>query len=215
MKSISPPPHPNNPFDTMFTEKRTKDEIQDHNNALVVQLLIVKRILIGPGILSRRVLSLYQGLGKKNLQSFISYFMYFYGYSYFKRMYIGWSGKKDIGTKANLVIAAAAGACTVIVIHPLDTVSSRMQTSAFGKSKGLLQSFKDNTWSEAYDGLGISLLLTSNPSIQEYKKCTCRSLWFIRIILRRFPFHFRISFCCRFFAALAYFSSGLSLPNSF
>ncbi|KAL5709411.1 hypothetical protein ACHQM5_020105 [Ranunculus cassubicifolius] len=36
----------------------------------------------------------------------------------------------------------------------------------YGKSKGLLQSFKDNTWSEAYNGLGISLLLTSNPSIQ-------------------------------------------------
>jgi len=66
-------------------------------------------------ISTRQVLSLYQGLGTKNLQSFISQFVYFYGYSYFKRKYLQKSGFKHIGTKANLVIAAAAGACTAIV----------------------------------------------------------------------------------------------------
>lgn len=66
-------------------------------------------------ISTRQVLSLYQGLGTKNLQSFISQFVYFYGYSYFKKLYIERSGVKSIGTKANLVIAAAAGACTAIV----------------------------------------------------------------------------------------------------
>lgn len=66
-------------------------------------------------ISSRQILSLYQGLGTKNLQSFISQFVYFYGYSYFKRLYIKKSGVKSIGTKANLIIAAAAGACTAIV----------------------------------------------------------------------------------------------------
>jgi len=65
-------------------------------------------------ISNRQVLSLYQGLGTKNLQSFISQFVYFYGYSYFKRLYLEKSGYKSIGTKANLVIAAAAGACTAI-----------------------------------------------------------------------------------------------------
>lgn len=66
-------------------------------------------------ISNRQVLSLYQGLGTKNLQSFIAQFVYFYGYSYFKRLYLERSGYKKIGTKANLVIAAAAGACTAIV----------------------------------------------------------------------------------------------------
>lgn len=61
------------------------------------------------------MLSLYQGLGTKNLQSFISQFAYFYGYSFFKRTYLEKSGKKTIGTTANLIIAAAAGACTVVV----------------------------------------------------------------------------------------------------
>lgn len=115
---------------------------------------------------TRQILSLYQGLGTKNLQSFIAQFVYFYGYSYFKRLYLSKSGSKSIGTKANLIIAAAAGACTAIVTQPLDTASSRMQTTTFGKSKGLWKTLTEGTWSEAFDGLGISLLLTSNPAIQ-------------------------------------------------
>lgn len=117
-------------------------------------------------ISNRQVLSLYQGLGTKNLQSFIAQFVYFYGYSYFKRLYLERSGSKKIGTKANLVIAAAAGACTAIVTQPLDTASSRMQTTAFGKSKGLWKTLTEGSWSDAFDGLRISLLLTSNPAIQ-------------------------------------------------
>ncbi|KAK3002982.1 hypothetical protein RJ639_018737 [Escallonia herrerae] len=117
-------------------------------------------------ISTRQVLSLYQGLGTKNLQSFISQFIYFYGYSFFKRRYVQKSGSKSIGTAANLLVAAAAGAFTVVIIQPLDTASSRMQTSEFGKSKGLLKTLSEGTWREAFDGLGISLLLTANPSIQ-------------------------------------------------
>lgn len=41
-----------------------------------------------------------------------------------------------------------------------------MQTSDFGKSKGLLKTLAEGTWSDAFDGLSISLLLTSNPAIQ-------------------------------------------------
>uniref|UniRef100_A0ACD5U3X3 Uncharacterized protein n=1 Tax=Avena sativa TaxID=4498 RepID=A0ACD5U3X3_AVESA len=117
-------------------------------------------------IKKKQFLSLYQGLNTKNIQSFISQFVYFYGYSYFKRVYLEKSGAKSIGTKANLLIAAAAGACTVVVTQPLDTASSRMQTSAFGKSKGLRATLAEGTWLEAFDGLGISLMLTCNPSIQ-------------------------------------------------
>ncbi|KAI7986568.1 Vesicle-associated membrane protein 714 [Camellia lanceoleosa] len=54
-------------------------------------------------------------LGTKNLQSVIFLFTYFYGYSFFKKLYLKRSGSKSIGTKANLVLAAAAGACTVVV----------------------------------------------------------------------------------------------------
>ena len=61
-----------------------------------------------------QVFSLYQGLGTKNLQSFIAQFVYFYGYSHFKRLYLERTGYKSIGTKANLILAAAAGACTAI-----------------------------------------------------------------------------------------------------
>ncbi|KAI5650564.1 hypothetical protein M9H77_36569 [Catharanthus roseus] len=148
------------PLDTC--KSKYQAEVRAHHQAKYRNISDVLREAIS----TRQVLSLYQGLGTKNLQSFISQFIYFYGYSFFKRLYLKRSGYKSIGTKANLVIAAAAGACTVIVTHPLDTASSRMQTSEFGKSKGLLKTLSEGSWNEAYDGLGISLLLTANPSIQ-------------------------------------------------
>ncbi|XP_013625240.1 PREDICTED: peroxisomal adenine nucleotide carrier 1 [Brassica oleracea var. oleracea] len=114
----------------------------------------------------RQIMSLYQGLGTKNLQSFVSQFIYFYSYSYFKRVYSQRTGSKSIGTKANLLIAAAAGACTSVLTQPLDTASSRMQTSEFGESKGLWKTLTGGAWGDAFDGLEISLLLTSNPAIQ-------------------------------------------------
>lgn len=117
-------------------------------------------------ISKRQVLSLYQGLGTKNVQSFISSFIYFYGYSYFKRLYLEKSGNKNIGTAANLIAATMSGVCTILITQPLDTASSRMQTSEFGKSKGLWQTLSEGTWSDAFDGLAISILLTTNPSIQ-------------------------------------------------
>lgn len=148
------------PLDTCKTKYQA--EVQAHGRLKYRNLSDVFREAISTG----QIHSLYQGLGTKNLQSFISQFVYFYGYSYFKRLYLVKSGSKSIGTTANLVIAAAAGACTAIVTQPLDTASSKMQTSAFGKSKGLWLTLTEGSWSEAFDGLGISLLLTSNPSIQ-------------------------------------------------
>lgn len=53
-----------------------------------------------------------------------------------------------------------------LILQPLDTAASRMQTSAFGKSKGFWKTLSEGTWSEAFDGLGISIILTSNPAIQ-------------------------------------------------
>ncbi|KAB1202213.1 Peroxisomal adenine nucleotide carrier 1 [Morella rubra] len=148
------------PLDTCKT--RFQADVRAHGQQKYRSLLDVLREAISNG----QVLSLYQGLGTKNLQSFISQFVYFYGYSYFKRLYLEKSGAKRIETKANLLLAAAAGACTAIVTQPLDTASSRMQTSAFGKSKGLWKTLTEGTWTDAFDGLGISLLLTSNPAIQ-------------------------------------------------
>ncbi|KAF5463427.1 hypothetical protein F2P56_019343 [Juglans regia] len=148
------------PLDTCKTKYQA--EVRTHGQQKYRNLLDVLREAIS----THQVLSLYQGLGTKNLQSFIAQFVYFYGYSYFKRLYLVRSGAKRIGTTANLVLAATAGACTAIVTQPLDTASSRMQTSAFGKSKGLWKTLAECSWSDAFDGLGISLLLTSNPAIQ-------------------------------------------------
>ncbi|KAL6497799.1 NAD(+) salvage pathway protein [Orobanche hederae] len=148
------------PLDTCKTKYQAENRAHHHQKYRNISDVLWEAISKG------QVLSLYQGLGTKNLQSFISQFIYFYGYSFFKRLYLRQSKSKSIGTAANLVIAAAAGACTAITTQPLDTASSRMQTSDFGKSKGLLESLSEGSWSDAFDGLGISLLLTANPSIQ-------------------------------------------------
>ncbi|KAI5076479.1 hypothetical protein GOP47_0009052 [Adiantum capillus-veneris] len=115
---------------------------------------------------SRQLLSLYQGLGTKNLQSFVSQFIYFYSYSYIKNVYLKRSRRERMGTGANLIVAAAAGACTAIITQPLDTASARMQTSSFGKSRGLWETLTAGDWRQAFDGLGASLVLTSNPAVQ-------------------------------------------------
>ncbi|XP_038876142.1 peroxisomal adenine nucleotide carrier 1-like [Benincasa hispida] len=148
------------PLDTCKTKYQAENQSQHQRKYRNISDVLWEAISTG------HVGSLYQGLGTKNFQSFISSFIYFYGYSFLKRIYLKRSGNKKIGTKANLMVAAAAGACTVVLTQPLDTASSRMQTSEFGKSKGLWKTLAEGTWSEAFDGLGISLLLTSNPSIQ-------------------------------------------------
>ncbi|KAK6117250.1 hypothetical protein DH2020_049015 [Rehmannia glutinosa] len=162
------------PLDTCKTKYQAENRAHHHQKYRNISDVLWEAIA------KRQVLSLYQGLGTKNLQSFISQFIYFYGYSFFKRLYLRQSGSKSIGTAANLLIAAAAGACTAITtqashssidvlilsVKPLDTAASRMQTSDFGKSKGLWESLSEGSWTDAFDGLGISLLLTTNPSIQ-------------------------------------------------
>ncbi|GAQ78886.1 peroxisomal adenine nucleotide carrier [Klebsormidium nitens] len=110
--------------------------------------------------------SLYQGLGTKNFQSVLAGFVYFYSYQYLKDWYIKRTGIKRMGMGANLLIAAAAGAINSIVIQPLDTASSRMQTMEAGKVRGFWTTLTKQSLGEAYDGLGASLILTSNPAIQ-------------------------------------------------
>ncbi|XP_045787402.1 peroxisomal adenine nucleotide carrier 1-like isoform X1 [Trifolium pratense] len=117
-------------------------------------------------ISKHRVLSLYQGLGTKSLYSLIMPFIYFYAYSYFKKLHLKKNGNKNIGATANLIAATMSGVCTVLITQPLDTASLRMQTSEFGKSKGLWQTLSEGTLSKAYDGLAITILLSMNVSIQ-------------------------------------------------
>jgi hypothetical protein len=62
-----------------------------------------------------KILSLYQGLGTKNLQSVISQFIYFYSYSLFKQWYLARAKVLKMGTGPNLLVAAAAGTCTAVL----------------------------------------------------------------------------------------------------
>eukprot|EP00245_Coleochaete_scutata_P016875 TRINITY_DN8061_c0_g1_i4.p1 TRINITY_DN8061_c0_g1~~TRINITY_DN8061_c0_g1_i4.p1 ORF type:complete len:292 (+),score=35.20 TRINITY_DN8061_c0_g1_i4:109-984(+) len=114
----------------------------------------------------RRLWALYQGLSTKNMQSVLAQFVYFYSYGWLKRQYLLLSGTRKLGTGANLLVAAAAGTCTALISQPLDTAATRMQTSKAGNAKGLWVTLLGGTWRDAYDGLGASLVLVSNPAIQ-------------------------------------------------
>ncbi|EFJ21648.1 hypothetical protein SELMODRAFT_82841 [Selaginella moellendorffii] len=148
------------PLDTCKTKYQA--EVREGDSRKYGSLLDVMR----EAIASNRILSLYQGLGTKNLQSVISQFIYFYAYSYFKQLYLRRSKAKYLGTTANLLVAAAAGTCTAIAIQPLDSASAKMQTSTFGKSKSLWKTLTGGNWKDAFDGLSASLVLVSNPAIQ-------------------------------------------------
>ena len=54
-------------------------------------------------------------------------------------------------------------------LQPLDTASARMQTRSFGNSQGLCETLKTGDWTRAFDGLGASLILVSNPAVNVYK----------------------------------------------
>ncbi|GBG73966.1 hypothetical protein CBR_g17678 [Chara braunii] len=121
--------------------------------------------------LERRDLAcFYRGLWTKNVQSVISQFLYFYSYNYFKRAYLRRNKEPTLGPGANLVVAAAAGVCTVIVTQPLDTAAARLQTSQSSRRTGIKAALWEQSWKEAYDGLTASLLLVSNPAVQRQKR---------------------------------------------
>ena len=119
------------PLDTCKTKYQA--EVQARNQRKYRRISDV----LWEAVSKRQVLSLYQGLGTKNVQSFISSFIYFYGYRHFKKLYLKQTGNKSIGTTTNLIAATMSGVWTMLITQPLDTTSSRMQTSEFGKSKGL------------------------------------------------------------------------------
>jgi len=92
-----------------------KPRCESHNSVIFLCLYRSLLDVLREAIESRQILSLYQGLGTKNLQSVVSQFIYFYSYSFFKQWYLQRASLKKMGTGANLIIAAAAGTCTVVL----------------------------------------------------------------------------------------------------
>jgi len=93
----------------------SKPRYESHNSVFLLCLYRSLLDVLREAIESRQILSLYQGLGTKNLQSVVSQFIYFYSYSFFKQWYLQRASLKKMGTGANLIIAAAAGTCTVVL----------------------------------------------------------------------------------------------------
>eukprot|EP00850_Spirogloea_muscicola_P009878 SM000056S17996 [mRNA] locus=s56:562649:564485:- [translate_table: standard] len=96
------------PLDTCKTKFQA--EAQHGASRKYRSMLDVLREAVAAGRLS----SLYQGLATKNAQAVAAGFVYFYVYSFIRRQYLLRSGRRTMGTGANLLVAAAAGCCTTI-----------------------------------------------------------------------------------------------------
>ncbi|XP_077246170.1 peroxisomal adenine nucleotide carrier 1-like isoform X2 [Tasmannia lanceolata] len=158
------------PLDTCKTKYQAEVQSQAHQKYRNISDVLWEAVSTG------QVLSLYQGLGTKNLQSFISQFVYFYGYSYFKRLYLEKSGSKSIGTRANLVIAAAAGACTTIVIQytVFDQLKQSLLKSERNNKTGITTAESSPVALSAFSAFLLGAISKSIATILTYPAIRCK-----------------------------------------
>lgn len=109
---------------------------------------------------------LYEGLGGYSLKTSVDNFTYF-----FWRRFMMNSTARILGHElsglAELVISNVAGILHKLLNLPLDVVSTRQQTARNGST--MLANAKEvvklKGWGGLWDGLGPTLLLTTNPAI--------------------------------------------------
>ena len=80
--------------------------------------------------------ALFAGVGAKGVHSLTSSFLYFLTFSALRRRVEAQTGAK-IGVGANLLIAALAGCCNVLITEPLDTLSTRQQVAGWADGAGI------------------------------------------------------------------------------
>jgi len=89
-----------------------------------------------------KLLSLYQGLATKNGHAVLAGFVYFYSYSYIRSKYLMHAQAEKLGTLANLVVAAAAGACTACATQVSWALPPALVRATLGrKQKGVVYCF--------------------------------------------------------------------------
>lgn len=119
---------------------------------------------------------LYKGLGPVLIALACSNFIYFYTNQTFKVAVRNITGKKDISTAHNLIVASLAGCVNVLTTCPLWVVSTRLKTQIKkggnverpykGMVDGLLRVGREEGVAELWSGTAASLILVSNPTIQ-------------------------------------------------
>ena len=124
---------------------------------------------------------LYKGWWSSIVSLGASNFVYFYSYNALKAMYLNsWTKKdtKSIDPITNLIIATVAGVMNVLITTPLWVAGIRLslQSSASKSDNGevpykgifdcLVRITKDEEFLALWKGVGPSLILVSNPSIQ-------------------------------------------------
>jgi adenine nucleotide transporter 17 len=113
------------------------------------------------------IAGLYAGLRGYALKASIDNFTYFYWRRFLMNAAVRVLRREPLGAGAALVVSNASGVLHKAINLPLDVVSTRQQTACDGS--GLLDNARavigSKGWGGLWDGLGPTLLLTTNPAI--------------------------------------------------
>lgn len=159
------------PLNVVRTRLQVDETLKDDTNVFRTVLKIAEKD--GP-------LALYQGWWSAVVSLGASNFVYFYTYNAFKAVYrkeVLKDKKAGIDSISNLFIASAAGVVNVLMTTPLWVAGTRLtvQSKRRGKSekkpyKGvfdcLTRIVAEEGVSALWNGVGPSLILVSNPTIQ-------------------------------------------------
>lgn len=162
------------PLDRVRTISQTSKK---HENALVILSRLIEEEGWG---------SLYRGLGPMCVALGTSNFVYFYWYTGLKASISRWSAKQAVskasaGPLRDLMLASIAGTINVLLTTPLWVAATRLVVkgstnaghvaSSFGGPltaviKEVMRVGKTEGIPGLWSGLGASLMLVSNPSVQ-------------------------------------------------
>ena len=112
------------------------------------------------------VAGLYEGLGGYSLKASVDNFTYFFWRRFMMTTTARLLGRELSGL-AELVISNVAGILHKLINLPLDVVSTRQQTARDGSTmlENATEVVSQKGWAGLWDGLGPTLLLTTNPAI--------------------------------------------------
>jgi adenine nucleotide transporter 17 len=151
------------PLDVVRTCMQVESKYKGKNFLKVAKMLVEEE----------GILSLYKGIGPGLLALAASNFVYFYTNNMLKALVKSYTGKRNVSTAQNLLIASAAGCVNVMTTCPLWVVSNRLKTQKNrdkegykGVLDGLIRIANEEGITALWNGCVASLILVSNPTIQ-------------------------------------------------
>ena len=116
------------------------------------------------------IAGLYAGLPGSILGNAIQGYVFNYWHSFLRQLYLSSSRlPQPPGTSAELALAYGAGVLSVLVINPLNNVTTRQKTTPPSERKGIIDTARELVQSDGptrlWRGLQASVIVCINPAI--------------------------------------------------